>query len=68
MARAIIVLHGGSLINNVYAGGTKEYIPIPPDGITFEELLSKLEARLDKDRSIYTFEVVVFVKVIKLKI
>lgn len=43
MARDVIIVHGGSLSNNIYEGGAKDYIPMPLGGISFLEFLSKLE-------------------------
>ncbi|KAL6557645.1 hypothetical protein OROMI_017995 [Orobanche minor] len=53
----LIVAHGGEWNENIYEGGRKEYIPIPPTRITFDQFLSKLEVRLKKDRSMYVFDV-----------
>lgn len=57
MTSSVIVVHGGSWKNNLYEGGMKEYIPIPSCGIKYEELLAKIEVRLNKDKSIYAFDI-----------
>lgn len=63
MAPYLIVLHGGSWNKQIYEGGTKDYIPLPSSGISFKELLSKLEVRIKKDMSMHTFDIDVIVKV-----
>ncbi|KAL6531490.1 hypothetical protein OROMI_027853 [Orobanche minor] len=52
----LIVVHGGHWDENIYVGGRKECIPIPPTGMTFEQFSSKLEVRLKKDNSMYAFD------------
>ncbi|KAL6551278.1 hypothetical protein OROMI_021766 [Orobanche minor] len=39
----LIVVNGGHWDENIYVGGRKECIPIPPTGMTFEQFSSKLE-------------------------
>lgn len=63
MASRLIVVHGGSWWNNMYKGRTNEYIPMPPSGISYRDLLTKLEVRLKKDKSGYTFDIYALVEV-----
>lgn len=58
----VIFVHGGSWFNNIYKGGTKEYIPMPVSGLRYIDLLSKIEDRLMKDQSMYQFDIVALVK------
>ncbi|KAL6502308.1 hypothetical protein OROHE_024586 [Orobanche hederae] len=53
----LIVAHGEEWNENIYEGGRKEYIPIPPSRITYDQFLSKLEVRLKIDKSMYIFDV-----------
>lgn len=62
MAPSVIVLHGGSWNNNVYEGGTKDYIPLPDIGISYNTLLSKIHIRMKKDMSTHTFDIDAIVK------
>lgn len=57
MASPLIVLHGGTWKNNTYDGGMKDYIPVPRGGISYNDLLSKLEVRLKKDKNTHTFDI-----------
>lgn len=54
---SVFVVHGGTWNYNKYEGGIKDFIPIPQSGITFEELLGKIEVRLKKDRNTYVFDI-----------
>lgn len=57
MVSSVIVVHGGSWNDNIYEGGRRDFIPIPSNGISFEELLSKVEVRLKKDGTTNVFDI-----------
>ncbi|KAL6513482.1 hypothetical protein OROGR_020968 [Orobanche gracilis] len=54
----IYVIHGGEWSDdNKYEGGRRELIPIPPGGISLQDLVAKIEMRLMKPRDGYVYEI-----------
>ncbi|KAL6550042.1 hypothetical protein OROMI_020530 [Orobanche minor] len=54
----IYVIHGGEWSDdNMYEGGRRELIPIPPGGINLKDLVAKIEMRLMKPRDGYVYEI-----------
>lgn len=49
MASKLILFYGGLWRNNMYEGIMKEYIPMPQEGLSYIDLIMKLESSSTKE-------------------